>query len=571
MTLFGLATHAWRQGVPVAFFDNKHGPQTELPVPLPQLTALEASFELGEQGSWLSEAASVELFAAGLEAVAYVHSGVLHLHDAADSLFKQQKDARICLPQLTAQLRRLYQQTRQYSKQQQLESAINAIRRVIGPDGQLFSGVKTLPVQRRFEQGHLVHLASEPPEAKRLVINLLRQYFLRYAQFRGFNDRSLRWLVIADDARQLVSEVTRKGAVAIDQGQDLLDRAQSAGQGLVVATQSLAGLPQNLVEEADLVVMIGQQIDADISAASRRAGWNHLQRQYLQTQPPYHAVFHHRQGFVQPYPVLLSPPDKALLPHEQVRSIQAQAKEQLLAGVQPTLWKPPADRPASPGSSATSDQTNSVSTKPAPQLGVDARHLLGTLCSSPYLLQSEAYELIGSKGHRRLGTVMAELEGHGLVKIHSLGNCKPVEVLPFVQVVGLKAPMLEGRGGFVHNWLCRRVQAYNQAMGNDVKLEFAWHQGRFDAWVRYPNGDTLVYEVMMSLSNIPQTLDKIATYGAGVASVICGDTVAKKKIAAAIKQRDNKLLVEILPASKFILQTKRVCIEAARKGCGPTQ
>src|SRR5690606_38639909 len=136
------------------------------------------------------------------------------------------------------------------------ESAINALKRVCSGQA-MFSGVRPLPWERRFAHGHAVALAGLSAEAQRIAALTYLEALLPHARAWGSQDRTLRCLVVLDDARVVAKGVRREGQASVDALVDFADKAHASGIGVIIALQHLGEVSPDLLAGANGLFLVG--------------------------------------------------------------------------------------------------------------------------------------------------------------------------------------------------------------------------------------------------------------------------------------------------------------------------
>jgi hypothetical protein len=555
------------RGVTTCMVDNKLLPHDHSRRhPFARLNPLEAAIALRRTPS-MDDGPMWALLLRLLEQIAYLQFGAAELNDAHAALRKDLgADTELCLAHVAhaVNLKLEAEKKKRPYATRYLESAVAAARRVLDVDGGLFSATGCVPLERLLGHSVCVHLCQVSPAAARLYFALHAYLNVQRARQQGRSDRALQVLYMLDDSRLLLGGSSRKDSLDVQANQDLWDKAASAGIGLVAAVQSLSELPDAIINEAGNLLMIGPQSPGDLYRLRGRLGLSAAQQEWLQHMPLHQGVAHlRRHAFTAPFPLSMPGPD-TLPPVNVTRQVQLEAKALLLSGVCPTKWQAPVAASTSPLKPGKREDDKPAEAK---QLPPQAATLLKTVAQHPHLLVSEAVSVaFADDTHgRTLKQWVQMLEAGGYIRVHKLGNTQPVELHDVAASVVGKIPKLTGRGHFLHNWLMARTTSYYTTLGATARTEYGVDSGRIDVYARLPAGQVILVEVMMSLSNLESTLDKLAAHAADQRIIITASSAEAAKIKAAIGKREwLDATPQVQTAQAFIRQTKSKLLESIK-------
>ncbi len=504
-------------------------PAHALPVLEPREAAITTSPPPGlEAGVWFTKLLWL------LESSSFIDYGALFIRREHERLTGISR-SEISFAELAAALQIQVRTSRVFKEQGYLATAAAALDRMTTGDGGLFSSASMLPWSTRLAHPHALHLSRTTALAARLAVLATLHAYILSGPVRQRTGRALGGLAVLDDARALIRESSLRSTSGVEPFQHAFDTGQSAGLGVLVVAQNLAELPRDLLASADNMILCGPVEGSEVTRLRDRLELTSEQAAYLQHQEAFRALVHLRAGaWTHPFPVRLLPcaADPGALAQERM-----DAKADLLAGFSTTPWTPATAAAGTPPPSATNPVTKQGTTQgtmpntaPPPALDPAAHRCLGTILAKPYLLQSEIGKRCGVAG-REITATRDALEAAGLVAVHKLGRLvlwEPLE--PAARRLGVTFAPLSGRGGHPHRWLCHRIAAWARACGADAFLEHDWHGRRLDVLIRHPNATRAAYEVVLSNSNLDDTLEKLAAFGADTSVVIVADRKAVDRV-----------------------------------------
>jgi hypothetical protein len=399
-----------------------------------------------------------------------------------------------------------------------LQSALGALRRLTGNDSGLFSSEGCMSWNDRFMHGHEVNLHGLHPDQIRFFLSITAWAFLRWMSTHSRGDRELRYLNFIDDARMIFRTRQLNSA---DPLLHHLDTGHAYGSGVVMATQGLETIDRAFLQSAGLIVLIGGQSPDDVMSIRTRMQLTSEQIEYCINQQPYHAVLHVRGAGLPPIPIKLL--DPLTFTPKNIGDLSEHNTRLMLEGYEPKLWEPPAkdnhDEKASTVSKPTAKDTQSIK---VPATFVAA---IATLLKSPWMLQSEWKKAAGINTKD-----ISQMETRGLIIKHNLGRSVFYEITEKAASLSkLGLPRLPGVGGYKHRWLVARVKAYHEKQGSKGRTEVAQGTQRIDAVVEHPGGTRVAYEVMLSDSNLSETINGLLAFDG--ARIIITDSKSATKAA----------------------------------------
>jgi hypothetical protein len=565
------------RGIWIFITDAKSPANTVLPFGIPMLDPHEAAITLAappgqSHDQWLTRTLHL------IESSTYLSSGSTHIRRIIDELMRNGRSPHsICLAELAHILHHRAQKTRNFKEQGHLQSAATALDRLSQADGGMFSSTSMLPWTDRLSTSHGLWLRGLPTEAARVATLATLFAAISHQHHLGINDRRLHGLCVLDDARPLIFNTNKQTTSGVNPFLEVVDTAQAVGISVMLLIQSLAEVPQYLVNAASNLLLIGPIDGNELIHLRPRLELDADQTSHLIHQPKYHAVLHCRHvDFTLPFPLRLPGP-AYVLSNNDARQKQQRARQQLLANYQPQRWSPPASQPqpakpqrsgqASPAASQPATRTaasaappaaTSTSTPTAP-LDSDAHRLLTALFDHPHWLQSEISTHLKIQG-RQLTALRDDLANAPapLITIHHLGRFRLLEPTPHAaQRVGRTFASPPGRDSFAHRWLQARIAAHLKKSHTTVAVEHPVQTYHLDVYARTANGDQICYEVVLSTGNLDDVLGKLANFP-GDCCLIVADAKAAKAITQRIAANPlfNQRPPTILTVNKIVAQTK---------------
>lgn len=410
---------------------------------------------------------------------------------------------------------RRFKDARQAGYQQ---AAMSALRRLTANDGGLFSTAQGLSWDKRFQIPHEVNLFGISPDQIRYYLSIILWSYLRWTGARRLSDRTLTHLILVDDARLIFRERNQPTADVILHN---IDVSNAGGGGLTICSQNCHAIDVAYLQSASVVVLIGPQTPEDVGKMRARMQLSSNQSQYLITQPQYHAVLHVRGA--EPIPIKLL--DPLTFTPKNIGDLSQHRTRLMLDGYHPKLWEPPAeDKHEEKGSTSTAakptDKDAQSETVPATYVAA-----IATLLKSPWMLQSEWKKAAG------LSTKdITQMMTHCLIKRYALGRTVFFETTEHTaKVCKLHLPRLPGVGGYKHRWLVARIKAYHEKQGSKGRTEVTLGTQRIDLVVESQDGSKTAYEVMLSDSNLSETINGLLAFDG--ARIIITDSKSATKAA----------------------------------------